>query len=159
MHMRITHHPFAADKDLTLSFHIAAAVRAPLENLLLPSEEAGFCYQCSSTAVQKEAEGHSGKWPSGGSCFVVEVLGITNTLTQWFQISSSPLVGFMSTQLRCLDFTEQDGGSSGWLQSHQCLNGPLGKLSIHCERTAKATQNLGMSRASIQDGIHPLHNL
>lgn len=59
MHMSITLHPFAADKDLTPSFHRAAAVRAPLENLVLPSEEAGLCYQCSSTAVQKETEGHS----------------------------------------------------------------------------------------------------
>lgn len=55
-----------------------------LENLLLPSEEAGFCYQCSSTAVQKEAEGHSGQWPSGSSWLVVEILSITNTLTQCF---------------------------------------------------------------------------
>lgn len=46
MHMSITHHLFAADKDLTLSFDRAAAVKAPLENLLLPSER-----QDSATSV------------------------------------------------------------------------------------------------------------
>lgn len=57
MCMSITHHLFAADKDLTLSSHRAAAL-FPLESLL-PSEEAGFCYQCYSSAVQRKAEGHS----------------------------------------------------------------------------------------------------
>lgn len=60
--MNTTHHLLTDGKDLTLSFYTVLRcqewlLEAPLENLLLPSEEAGFCHQCLSTAVKKHVEG------------------------------------------------------------------------------------------------------
>lgn len=65
---------------------------------------------------------YSGQWMSGSVCLAEKVSSIAMTLLCCFQISSSPLEGFVSTQLRCLDFSKQDSRSSGLLQNHRYLS-------------------------------------
>lgn len=65
---------------------------------------------------------YSGQWTSGSVCLAEKVLSIAVTLLWCFYISSSPLEGFVSTQLRCLDFSKQDRRSSGLLQTQQYLS-------------------------------------
>lgn len=61
MHMSIMYHPFTADEVLTLRPYSVGvpvmAVRGTSGKFAVPSEEAGFCYQCPSAAVLKQGEG------------------------------------------------------------------------------------------------------